>query len=194
MSEMLTAHAAKHEFFRDTKARYPHTSNERDGVIGATDEQIQNKKNRLCGQSQKNIVTNNALTAAANATAPRSPILFFSSCTCVSVALALWLLLPSAECPARKAGLSEKSCMLTERFNSGSLPWSWMKPGTLDARHLMSQDLCQPMSCGVFPAKMCRTAPRRFLSMSQAALAQQWRPRASVQRKMYKHREQIKWS
>ena len=108
--------------------------------------------------------------------------------------VALWLLLPSAECPARKAGLSEKSCMLTERFNRGSLPWWWMKPSTLDARHLMSQDLCQPMSCGVVPAKMCSTASRRFLSMSQAALAQQWRPRASVQRKMSKHREQIKWN
>ena len=40
MSEMLTAHAAKNAFLRDTKARFPHTSNERDGVIGATDEQI----------------------------------------------------------------------------------------------------------------------------------------------------------
>ena len=89
MSEMLTAHAAKHEFFRDTKARFLHSSNERDGVIGATDEQIQNKKNRLCGQSQKNMVTNNALTAAANATAPRSPILLFSSNIFVNVALAL---------------------------------------------------------------------------------------------------------
>ena len=105
-----------------------------------------------------------------------------------------WPCEPSAQCPILKVALSEKSCMLTKRVNSGSLPWSWMKPGTLDARHLMSQDLCQPMSCGVVPAKMCRTAPRRFLSMSQAALAQQWRPRASVQRKMSKHREQIKWS
>ena len=70
MSEMLTAHAAKHAFFRDTKARFPHTSNERDGVIGATDEQIQTReqtvrtipkkhghKQRLDGGSQCNSST-----------------------------------------------------------------------------------------------------------------------------------------
>ena len=53
MSEMLTAHAAKHEFFRYTKARFPHTSNERDGVIGATDEQIQNKRTDFADDPKK---------------------------------------------------------------------------------------------------------------------------------------------
>ena len=89
MSEMLTAHAAKHEFFHDTKARFPRRSNERDGVIGATDEQIQNKRTDCADNPKKNMVTNNALTALANATAPRSPILLFSSNIFVNVALAL---------------------------------------------------------------------------------------------------------
>ena len=83
-------------------------------------------------------VTSNTLTAAANATAPQSPILFLLRNTCVSVALALLSLQQGAECPARKVALHEKSCMLTERVKRESLPWWRMKLGTLHAETAVS--------------------------------------------------------
>ena len=166
MSEMLTAHAAKHTFLRDTKARFSHTSNERDGVIGATAEQIQTKRTDCADDPKKNMVTSKTLTASANATAPRSSILLFPSEIILSVALAFWLLLRGTECPIRKVALPENSCMLKERVKRRALPWWRRKLGTLNAETAMSQDLWQPLSCCVIPAKMCRTAPRRFLSMS----------------------------
>ena len=79
------------------------------------------------------------------------------------------LLVVAAKCRVlntRKVALPENSCMLTERVKRRALPWWRIKLGTLNAETATSQDLSQPLSCCVIPAKMCRTAPRRFLSMS----------------------------
>ena len=61
-----------------------------------------------CVDGTKKTVASNAWTAPASATAPRSPILLPRRLTSAIVALALWLLHPSAGCPTRKVGLSKK--------------------------------------------------------------------------------------
>ena len=166
MSDM-TAHATKHAFFRDTKGTVLRQLTRARKFHHCNRFTNPDQENRLCGRSQKNMVTGKTLTASANATAPRSSILLQPRFTTVSVALAF--LVVAAKCRVlntRKVALPAKSCMLTERVKRRALPWWRIKLGTLNAETATSQDLCQPLSCCVIPAKMCRTAPRRFLSMS----------------------------
>ena len=121
-------------FFRVPKARFSSTSNERDSVTGDSLSRP-NRKNRMCGRHEKT-VTSNAWIAPASATAPRSPILLPRRLTSAIVALALWLLHPSAECPTRKVGLSNKIHAHADRKREQGVVA--MEAGTLDPEPVMS--------------------------------------------------------
>ena len=59
----------------------------------------------------------------------------------------------------RCVGLCERSAhdakwpFLEQTRNRETLRWWRVKPGTLDAEPVMSQDLCQPVSCRVVPSQ-----------------------------------------
>ena len=144
MSEMLTAHAAKHAFLRDEGTVSP---NLKRAGRSATDEQSVRTIPKKHGHKQ-NL---DSVSQCNSSTVFDLVVLEIHNSLCRS-----GLLVVAARCrvhTTRKVALPEKSNMLTERVKRRALRWWRIKLGTLNAETATSQDLCQPLSCRVVPSQ-----------------------------------------